>query len=153
MYGRLCRRLTIAQVAEALEITPANVDNYFRHVKARLTKKVENLLRRQIQHYCHREGAEQEFTVEWHRLGEYLVEHGGLEEAVRRAYDLLDPVAVKRQRDRSGAGATLPGADYADGAFVVRLAGVVLRLGLELDARGAPFGHALRAGRGVDAAE
>jgi hypothetical protein len=98
MYGRLCRRMTIAQVAEALEIKPSAVDNYYRHARERLAEKLEASVRRQTGRYCPSDEAKEETAVEWGRLGEYLAAHGGLEEAVRRAYDLLDPVTVKRRK-------------------------------------------------------
>ncbi len=98
LYGRLCRGMTIAEAAEALGISPAAVDHYFRHARDRLSKELEQLARRQIQSYCLAEEAEQEFATEWQRLGQYLTEHGGLDEAVRRAYDLLDPVRVKKHQ-------------------------------------------------------
>jgi RNA polymerase sigma factor (sigma-70 family) len=97
-YGRLCQRLTIAQVAEALKIKPATVDNYFRHGKDRLRQKLEEVVRRQVCRYCPAEEADQEFELEWRQLGRYVADFGGLEEAVRRAYDLLDPVTAKRDR-------------------------------------------------------
>jgi hypothetical protein len=97
LYGRLCRQMTIAQVAETLEMTPANVDNYFRHAKARLAQELEDIVRSQVQRYRRSEEAEQEFEREWHELGELLAERGGLEEAVHRAYKLLDPVLARRR--------------------------------------------------------
>ena len=52
MYGRLCRRMTIAQVAEALELKPSAVDNYYRHARDRLAEKLESSVRRQVGRYC-----------------------------------------------------------------------------------------------------
>ena len=98
LYGRLCQGLTIAKVAEALEIKPTAVVNYFRHAQARLSEKLEELVRRQVQCYCPAEQVAQEFAVEWQQLGRYLTECGGLEKAVRRAYELLDPVQVKKHK-------------------------------------------------------
>lgn len=98
LYGRICQQMTIAKAAEALEITPASVDNYFRHAKARLSEKLEDVVRRQVDRYCPSQQAEEEFKLEWGRLAEHLSARGGLEEAVRRAYDLLDPVAAKKHR-------------------------------------------------------
>jgi RNA polymerase sigma factor (sigma-70 family) len=103
LYGRLCQRLTIAEVAEAIDITTAAVDNYYRHAKRRLTEKLESLVRRQVHRYCTADEADQEFTLEWQRLGQHLADYGGLEEAVRRAYDLLDPVAAKAKQRASVA--------------------------------------------------
>ena len=36
LYGRLCQRLSIAELASALDIQPSAVDNYFRHARQRL---------------------------------------------------------------------------------------------------------------------
>jgi RNA polymerase sigma factor (sigma-70 family) len=98
-YGRLCRGMTIAKTAEALKISPAAVDHYFRHARERLTEKLKQLVRRQLQGYCPVDEADEEFAAEWRRLGQYLAEHGGIEATVRRAYDLLDPVQSKQIRD------------------------------------------------------
>lgn len=99
LYGRLCERLTITEVAEALAVKPATVVNYFRHARDGLAKKLEQLVRAQTCRYCLPEEAEHEFGLEWQQLGEYLAEYGGLEEAIRRAYKLLDPVQVKRHQE------------------------------------------------------
>jgi hypothetical protein len=79
-------------VAEALAVTPSTVDYYFRHARQRLSEKLERVLRLQVERYCAAEEVEAEFTVEWGSLGRFLAQHGGLEEAVHRAYDTLDPV-------------------------------------------------------------
>jgi RNA polymerase sigma factor (sigma-70 family) len=98
LYGRLCQRLTIAAVAEALEISPAAVDNYFRHARQRLGDKLEELVRSQVEKYSPDEESAEEFAAEWRRLGTYLSAHGGLEEALQRACALLDPAAAQKNR-------------------------------------------------------
>jgi len=98
LYGRLCEQLTIAEVADALQIKPSTVDYYFRHARGRLSEKLEMVVRPQVERYCAPEEAEQEFALEWEQLGRYLSEYGGLEEAVRRTYDTLDPVQVKNRK-------------------------------------------------------
>ena len=67
--------------------------------------ELEEMVRLQVQRYCPSEEAEQEFTLEWGSLGDYLSEHGGLEEAVRRAYELFDPTAAKKHRRGGMTGA------------------------------------------------
>jgi RNA polymerase sigma factor (sigma-70 family) len=101
LYGRLCQGMTIAQVAESLGISNAMVDHYFRDAKQRLGEILEQLARRQSSSYCSPNEAEQEFVTEWQRLGQYLAEHGGIEEAVRQAYALVDPVQAEKQKDAS----------------------------------------------------
>jgi hypothetical protein len=98
LYGRLCQGMTIAKAAEALQLSPAVVDHYFRHAREQLSEKLKQRIRRQVQGYCPAEEAEQEFAAEWQRLGQYLADHGGLDEAVRQAYHLLDPVQARQQR-------------------------------------------------------
>jgi DNA-directed RNA polymerase specialized sigma24 family protein len=98
LYGRLCQALSIDEVARSLGIGPAAVDHYFRDAKARLGEKLQEEVRRHVQRYSHRDQVEQDFALEWGQLGQHLAKHGGLDEAVRRAYQLLDPVtAHKRQ--------------------------------------------------------
>ena len=99
LYGRLCQQLSIAEVAQALEIQPAAVDNYFRHARQRLTDTLQTLVRQQVARYSEPEDSEEQFQGEWQQLGAYLTEHGGLDDAVRRAYALMDPAAAhKNQR-------------------------------------------------------
>jgi len=96
LYGRLCERMTIAKVAEALGISSASVDNYFRHARRKLEEQLNKRVRQHVERYCGSEETEQEFALEWGQLGDYLKEHGGLEEAVSRAYELIDPAAAKK---------------------------------------------------------
>ena len=99
LYGRLCEGLTIAEVAEALETKPSSVDYYFRHARQRLSEELEERVRSHVRRYCLPEEADQETAAQWRQLGHYLEEHGGLDEAVRRAYGLLDPVQSKTRRE------------------------------------------------------
>jgi DNA-directed RNA polymerase specialized sigma24 family protein len=98
LYGRLCEEMSIAEVAESLQITKVNVDNYYRHVRRRLGEKLESAVRSHVFRYSAPEEAEQEFAVEWGRLGTHLQDHGGLEEAVRRTYALVDGESLDRTR-------------------------------------------------------
>ncbi len=91
LYGRLCLGLTFEQVAELLEITPAAVDHAWRDAKRRLSEKLEELLHSHVERYCPVEEVEQECAQEWRQLAQHLADHGGLEDAVRRAHELLDP--------------------------------------------------------------
>lgn len=99
LYGRLCQGLTIAKVADALKITPANADHYYRHARDRLADTLEKVVRRQVARYCPAEEVEGEFSLEWQQLGDHLGQHGGLDKAVRRAYELLDPVEASKSKE------------------------------------------------------
>jgi DNA-directed RNA polymerase specialized sigma24 family protein len=98
LYGRLCQRLSIAELAGALEIQPSAVDNYFRHARQRLADALQTLLRQQIDSYTSPEQSEQEFFTEWQQMGAYLTDHGGLEELVRQTYELMDPVSAQKNQ-------------------------------------------------------
>ena len=100
-YGRICQRLTIAQMADTLQISNSAVDHYFRHVRDRLAEKLKKLILAQVKRYVSAQEVDAEYEQEWTRFGEYLREHGGLDEAVRRAYDLLNPVLAARQEKTS----------------------------------------------------
>jgi len=92
LYGRLCEQLSIAEVAEALEIKRTDVDNYYRHVRSRLSQALKRSLRKQVQRYTAEEEISQEFAAEWDRLGKYLSDCGGLEQVVQAVYESRDPV-------------------------------------------------------------
>ena len=100
LYSRVCEGLSVADVAQALDIKPTDVVNYFRHTRQRLSEKLEQLVRQQIGRYCPSDEADSEFTQEWQKLGRYLADHGGLEEALRRTYELLDPLQSRKRRER-----------------------------------------------------
>jgi RNA polymerase sigma factor (sigma-70 family) len=106
LHGRLCLGLTFAQVAELLEITPAAADHALRDAKRRLSEKLEEVLRGQVERYCPAEEVERECSLEWRQLAQYLAEHGGLEDAVRRAHELLDPSEWKK-RERAALSKTV----------------------------------------------
>ncbi len=101
LYGRLCEGLSIAQVSTALDLKTSTVDFYFRDARDRLTRSLQAMLRPQIERYCSPDQAEDEFSREWQRLGDYLASHGGLDEAVRRSYaTLAGPVGDAFDRAR-----------------------------------------------------
>ncbi len=106
LYSRLCQGVSIAVMAQELDTTSLSVKNYFRHARQRLAETLETLVRRQVQRYSTPEASEQEFQDEWQRLGSYLTEHGGLEEAIRRAYELIDPVTVQKNQQAGLQAAT-----------------------------------------------
>ena len=107
LYGRLCQGLSIAQLATALDIRPSAVDNYFRHARQQLADALQTLLRQHIECYTAPDESEQEFQTEWQQMGVYLTDHGGLEEVVRRTYELMDPVSPQRNQQAGLRVATL----------------------------------------------
>lgn len=98
LFGRLCQGLTIDQTAKLLNIKPTDVDNYFRHAKKRLEEKFREIVRKRVSDYFGPEQVEEEFAGEWGELGVYLAEQGGLDQAVQRAYELLNPEDARHAR-------------------------------------------------------
>jgi DNA-directed RNA polymerase specialized sigma24 family protein len=90
LCGRLCEGLTIAGVADALNLKPTTVDFYFRDARDRLAETLRQLLEEHVRRYVLPDEAEAECALEWKALGAYLAAHGGLDEAVRQAFALLD---------------------------------------------------------------
>jgi hypothetical protein len=100
LYSRVCEGLSVAEVARALDIKTTDVVNYFRHARRRLSEQLEQLVRDQIGRYSRSDEADSEFTEEWQKLGRYLGDHGDLEDALRRTYEVLDPVQSRTRRER-----------------------------------------------------
>lgn len=101
LYGRICEGLTIAQCGAALGLTSANVDNYFRHARNRLREQLLDLLRQQTARYVLSEGLDEELNAEWQKLGAYLTEQGGLDDALRRVYHETEKMNIAGRRERA----------------------------------------------------
>ena len=86
LYSRICENLTIAEIAEALELPQSTVENYLRHGRQRLMERLENKLREHVERYSTPTNATDEFQAEWCHLGRHLGERGGIEGAIQRAY-------------------------------------------------------------------
>jgi RNA polymerase sigma factor (sigma-70 family) len=91
LYGRLCDGLTAREVADALGLALSQSENAYKHAVKRLREHLRERARRHVEGYCAGGDPEGEICAEWGRLEAYLRDHGGLEEAVRRAYRGLDP--------------------------------------------------------------
>lgn len=92
LYSRLCEGLSVAETADLLELRYSDVVSYYRHARQRLAAQIRQVLRNHIARYCSEDDAQSEFEDEWQRLANYLERHGGLEEAVRAAYEVCDPI-------------------------------------------------------------
>lgn len=90
LYGRLCERMTFPQIAESLRLPLTTVENYFKSSRKRLAELLETAVREHVGRYCAAEQLDEDFRLEWAQLGDYLTQHGGLEEAVRRSYEQFD---------------------------------------------------------------
>jgi RNA polymerase sigma factor (sigma-70 family) len=96
LYSRLCEKMTTNEIAEALNIKVTSAENYFKAARKRLREILQDLVKQHVGRYTTDTDAE-EYELEWNRLGDYLTAHGGLEEAVSRAYEGVD-VTPRRER-------------------------------------------------------
>ena len=101
LYGRICEDLSFAEIAKTLDITVSSADYYFRRARARLGTVLEETVRSHVARYCGEAQAEVEFAHEWQRLGEYLAEFGGLEDALRRACASVSLAEMSQSRRTS----------------------------------------------------
>ena len=86
LYGRICEGMSVKEVGELLNLKATDIDNYYRHARSRLETRLRELVRWQVARYVSAGDASDEFETEWSRLGEFLQQHGGLEECLRRSY-------------------------------------------------------------------
>ncbi|MBS0206578.1 MAG: hypothetical protein JSS49_27125 [Planctomycetes bacterium] len=86
LYGKLCEDLSAAEIARALQIPVTSVDNYYRHARNRLGKRLEHLVRSHVDRYCYSEDVREEFATEWNNLKMILQQIGGLESTIRKVY-------------------------------------------------------------------
>ena len=103
LYGRLCDQLPMADVAELLGIKLTSAENYFKAARKRRSAILHELVQQHVARYAGPGQSDgqpdsQEFEAEWQQLGQYLSTHGGLEEAVRRAYAGIDPVRRRQSK-------------------------------------------------------
>jgi RNA polymerase sigma factor (sigma-70 family) len=84
LYGRLCEGLTAIELAEALSVTPATIENYLRVAKSRLSRTLQAAVRQHVARYSSAEDIDPEFQREWNSLHGFLESFGGLELAIRR---------------------------------------------------------------------
>jgi RNA polymerase sigma factor (sigma-70 family) len=99
LYGRVCEALSAPEIARALGLATTAVENYYKHARRRLTQHLEEAVRAQVARYCPAGQSDDEFRREWGELGDYLTRHGGLEQAVRRAYEESLPAQSRAKTD------------------------------------------------------
>lgn len=87
LYGRLCEGMTLAEIAAAIGIKQSQAENYYKHTRTALGKRLRQCVRDHVRRYTPEAQCEPEFRVEWNQVGAHLKEHGGLERAVARAYE------------------------------------------------------------------
>lgn len=86
LFGRVCDGMTNAGIAECLGLPLTTVENHFKRTRKRLADLLEQATLRHVTRYSPAADFEAEFQTEWHRLGEYFAQRGGLEELLRQTF-------------------------------------------------------------------
>jgi RNA polymerase sigma factor (sigma-70 family) len=89
LYGRLCEGMSMQEIAQMLQMQTTTADNYFKTARKRLGDAMEQAVRQHVEKYCEPGSADDEFRAEWSQLSAYLLEHGGIESAVRSCYQRI----------------------------------------------------------------
>lgn len=113
LYGRICDAMPMPQIAELLDLKITSAENYYKAARKRLAAILQDLVQDHVGRYAPGEDGQSDSTQEWQALGAYLTEHGGLEEAVRKAYVNSE---VRRQRKPEQIDLTLSRIREAHGA-------------------------------------
>lgn len=106
LHGRVCEQMTNPQIAKALGIKKTDAENYYKAARKRLAAKLRELVDEHTQRYCQPQETDDEFNSEWGRIGQYLKDHGGLEQTITKVYESTAPVEVA-QRQTHAVTATL----------------------------------------------
>jgi RNA polymerase sigma factor (sigma-70 family) len=86
LHGRVCEKMTVAQVSQALGIKTASVRSHYKAACKRLETKLKQLVYKHVLRYCEVNDLSAEFESEWSKIGQHLKERGGLQKAIAKAY-------------------------------------------------------------------
>jgi RNA polymerase sigma factor (sigma-70 family) len=101
LHGRVCEKLTMPQISQALSIKKTDAENYYKAARKRLAAKLKEMVHEHVQRYCDPCQLDPEFESEWNRIGQYLEEHGGLEQAIAKVYETSGPVQAARRQTQA----------------------------------------------------
>jgi RNA polymerase sigma factor (sigma-70 family) len=100
LHGRVCERKTSAEISQTLHIKTANAAYYYKVACKQLRTKLKELLRENVDRYCDLQDLNAEFHSEWDRIGEYLKEYGGLEQAIAKVYESAGLVELAHRQPK-----------------------------------------------------
>lgn len=101
LHGRVCEQMNNPQIAKALGIKTTDAENYYKSARKRLASKLHELVDEHTRRYCLPQEADDEFNCEWGRIGEYLKDHGGLEQAITKVYESTVSVEVAQRQTQA----------------------------------------------------
>ena len=101
LHGRICEKMSTPQISRALGIKKTDAENYFKAARKRLAAKLEELAEEHTRRYCKPQDADAEFKDEWTRIGQYLKDNGGLDEAIAKVYASAGFVETANRQTRA----------------------------------------------------
>lgn len=113
LYGRICEEMSMPEIASLLGLKLTSAENFYKAARKRLAAILQEQVQDHVSRYAPAGDAPHESSQEWQALGDYLTEHGGLEDAVRKAYVNSE---LRRQRKPEQIDLTLSRIRQAHGA-------------------------------------
>lgn len=104
LYGRICEKLSMPEIAKMLNVDTSRAESYFKKGKRRLAIIFKEQVQEQVERYSQGEESEEEFQAEWQEIGEFLMKHGGLEGIIAKVYEQIDPEEVIQRQNRAITG-------------------------------------------------
>lgn len=101
LYGRICEKMTVREIADNLGLKQETVENYFKHGRKKLAEQLELMVKERVRRYCTPQNFLSEYQLEWSSLGDYLKSQGGLERAISRSYEALDSMGLRNREQQS----------------------------------------------------
>lgn len=104
-HGKIVDGMSNQELADCLGLKLTDVENFYKCIRNRFTKKLRQVIETQVQRYCAGESFEEEFEIEWHALRDHLKSRGTIETILRQAAE--DPQSQLGQKTNPKATAVL----------------------------------------------
>jgi len=101
LHARICLGMATNQISQSLNMKVSDAEYYYKAACKRLTTKLEESVRQNISRYCDLQDLDSEFDSEWCLIGQYLKEHGGLEEAIAIVYRNANLVKMAHRQSKA----------------------------------------------------
>ena len=84
-HGKIVDGMSNQELADCLGLKLTDVENYYKSIRNRFSKKLRQVVETQVQRYGAGESFEDEFAIEWHALRDHLKSRGTIETILRQA--------------------------------------------------------------------
>lgn len=83
LYGQVCEKIPVVELARAWGVPASTVENQLRVAKTRLARHLRDEVWKHVERYSTAEQLAEDFELEWRELQAHLRQFGGLDEAIR----------------------------------------------------------------------